>query len=203
MTPLPGRAAAILDFWFGALVGPDPYPGDKAPLWFSGGDEIDARIRDQFGADMETSLRGDHDDWAATARGRLALIVLYDQFSRNMFRDSARCFAQDPQALQLALDGIERGLDRELTLVERVFFYMPLEHSEDREIQKLSVQKFQELVDEAPDALRRHFQSFHQYAVRHAEIIERWGRYPHRNEILGRPSTPEELKFLQEPGSSF
>ncbi len=197
------RADAILGYWFGAIgdgLSADP---DKASLWWQKSDETDAFIRLEFEADLEKAAKGEYQGWEGSARRRLALIVLFDQFPRNMYRNTSRSFALDGRALGLTLSGLERGLDRSLRPIERVFFYMPLMHAEDRGIQRESVQQFEALAKAVPADARPNFQSFLEFAVRHREIVERFGRYPHRNEILARTSTPEELSFLQEPGSSF
>ena len=133
----------------------------------------------------------------------MALILCCDQFPRNIFRGTPGAFAYDARALQLSLSGIERGWDRQLRCVERAFFYLPLEHSEDRGHQERSVELFGELLREAPEAQKSGFESFLDYARRHREIIAQFGRFPHRNRILGRVSTPEERAFLKQPGSSF
>lgn len=189
------RADEVLEYWFGGE--------DAHKRWFGGGEAVDREIRGRFGPLLEAASRGELEGWTATPRGRLAAIVILDQFSRNLFRDSPRGFVQDPLALRYTLEGIDLGHDRQLAPLERVFHYLPLEHSEDRAIQKLSLEKFGALVEEAPPDLKKSMEDFQRYAVAHARIIEAWGRYPHRNEILGRMSTPEELEFLKTPGSSF
>ena len=137
--------------------------------------------------------------------GILALIVLLDQFSRNIYRDTPRAFSQDALALKTALKGMERGHDETLHPIERTFYYMPLMHSEDIGIQKISLDIYArlEMSCSGPPELREVLRNSREYAEKHAEIVARFGRYPHRNEILGRESTEEEIKFLEEPGSSF
>jgi uncharacterized protein (DUF924 family)/diadenosine tetraphosphate (Ap4A) HIT family hydrolase len=193
----------ILDFWFGPPQADGFALGAYVQRWFAADAQFDLEIRTGFGALLERALQGDLDHWAATPRGRLALIVLLDQFTRNLNRHRGAAFAGDARAQQLALEGVQLGLDRELSLDERVFFYMPFEHGEAAEWQKLSVEKIGELARAAPDAYKERFATFLDYAVRHARIIERFGRYPHRNEALGREGTPEEIAFLEEPDSSF
>jgi uncharacterized protein (DUF924 family) len=189
------KAQEILEFWF----------GDGAayrPEWFEKDPEFDERIRQRFGEDLERAIRGEYDAWAAVARGRLALVILLDQFSRNLFRGSPKSWAQDPKALDLVLEGIKLGHDTALSFTERMFFYLPLEHSEELAMQELSVLTYRALVDSRPadDGAAK---TVMDYAERHHEIIERFGRFPHRNEVLGRESTPEELEFLTQPNSSF
>lgn len=193
----------ILHFWFGEIPAPDQVPSERLKLWFGGDASTDKEIREEFEHLLEPAMEGLMDDWCDSPHGTLALIVLLDQFPRNIFRKTAKSFACDGRALELTLKGIESNQDRALSIVERAFFYMPLEHSESREIQKLSVRKFEELQNEAPSTLKKICASFLDYAVRHKEIIERFGRFPHRNQALGRSSTLKEEEFLKQPGSSF
>lgn len=192
----------ILDFWFGS----DYEPGGDEPEfrkeWFIKDEAFDERIRECFADDLERAARGEYDDWADTPHGRLALIILLDQFSRNLFRGSPRSWTQDLLALKLSLEGIEQGDDLELGVVERAFFYLPIEHSEDMHLQDLSVEKFGELLEIAPEIAGGE-NGLYDYAVKHRDVIEQFGRYPHRNEVLGRPNTPEEEEFLAKPGAGF
>jgi len=172
---------AVLAFWF-----QDPTRAWKKDPAF------DAEIRDRFG-DLHTAVtEGQHEAWRATPRGALAYVIVLDQFSRNLFRDDARTFATDRQARDVAEATIAAGHDRALTQQERGFLYMPFMHSEVLSDQDRSVALF----DEAPTYQR-------DFAQQHRDIIARFGRFPHRNEVLGRASTPEELEFLKQPGSSF
>ncbi|MCI0527776.1 MAG: DUF924 domain-containing protein [Nitrospira sp.] len=191
----------ILNFWFGDLQKLNLE--DRLKLWFGGGEETDQLIRDKFGADVLRAIQGDYAHWEETPRGCLALIILLDQFSRNIYRDTPKAFAQDEMALGLCLRGIGQGKDLALEPIERTFFYLPMEHSENLEIQRRSVQAFEGLVKAVPPEMKKVYEGFLDYAVRHCVIIERFGRFPHRNEILGRASTKEELEFLTQPGSSF
>jgi len=185
----------VLAFWFGAPDAPDY--GRPREVWFKKDTDFDDRIRDQFGALHERAAAGELDEWAEDAFGCLALIILLDQFSRNLYRDDARAFANDVSARALARRAIERGFDRAVLPEMRTFFYLPFEHSEDLEDQKLSV-SLVESNDGVADP-----ENMRDYARRHFEIIGRFGRFPHRNAALRRVSTPEELAFLEEPGSSF
>ena len=191
----------ILSFWFGP--GDDPYrvAPEISKRWFAGGETFDDEIRDRYGDHLERAIRGEYDDWAQSPSGRMALILVLDQFSRNLFRGSPRSWSQDLLAQRLTLQGMELGHDQALRPVERTFFYLPLEHAEDLQLQELSVQAYQRLADDAPDDAG--FDTTLDYAVRHQEIIERFGRFPHRNKIIGRPTTKEEAAFLEEPNSSF
>jgi uncharacterized protein (DUF924 family) len=193
----------VLEFWFGRLEGPLDFPAEKSALWFRKSDETDSLIRGQFQLMWQRALEGAYDSWSKTPHGRLALILLLDQFSRNMFRGTPRAFEGDSSALELAREGVQKKEDRNLHTVERVFFYMPFEHSEDLEMQKESVRLFTELLESTHDQLKRPVREFLRYAQAHHDIIKRFGRFPHRNLILGRESTAEELEFLKQPGSSF
>lgn len=182
--PGAARIDEVLGFWFEELT-----PDD----WFGGGETVDDRVRERF-LGLHENLRDEiPESWRATARGMLAAVIALDQFPRNMYRGDPRAFAADPAALALATEAVERGLDQEMSIDERKFLYLPFEHSEDPAVQARSVELFASLDDE--DTLG--------YAVRHKEIIDRFGRFPHRNEVLGRESTPEEIEFLKEPDSSF
>lgn len=201
---LPGiTSAAVLDFWFGPATGDAATAQAQQKLWWSKDESVDADIRNRFADLVETAATGKIDHWAQDARGRLALILLFDQFPRNMYRDTPRAFSYDPLARQLALAGIASGADRELRAIERVFFYLPLEHSESAELQERCVTLFTALAAGVPEADRKTFRGYVDYAVRHRDVIHRFGRFPHRNRILGRASTPEEIEFLKQPGSSF
>jgi uncharacterized protein (DUF924 family) len=194
---------AILDFWFGT----DPDDGvvvkEKSALWWSKNPEVDGEIRQRFENSVMRAAAGELSDWQSTPRGRLVLILLTDQFPRSVYRDSPRAFAHDSKALACALDGIERGLDVQLRPIERVFFYLPLEHSESLEHQEQSVKYFGELFSIVSPEHKPLFEEYLNFAVRHRDIITRFGRFPHRNKILGRESTLAELAFLAKAGSSF
>jgi len=194
---------SVLDFWFGNTADIAAAAEAKKTLWWGGNSEIDDRIRERFDGLHAQARRGELDAWCGDARGRLALIIVVDQFSRNIFRGRPEAFAQDAQARRLCVDGLAAGCDQALGLLERVFFYLPLEHSEDRGDQARSVAAFESLAHAAPGALRGLFDVYTKFAVDHRDIVERFGRFPHRNAILGRVSTDEEKAFLQQPGSSF
>ena len=174
----------VLDFWLGHL---------SPEAWFKKDAATDAIIRNRFGdlyGEVSTALPLEATE---SARGSLAAVIVLDQFPRNIFRDSPKAFLTYRNALELAQSAIDRGLDKDLPAEQRQFLYMPFQHSEDREVQLQSVELFAGLDD--ADAL--------EYARRHLEIIDRFGRFPHRNAALGRTSTPEEVDFLREPDSSF
>jgi len=184
----------ILEFWFGRPGTPEH--GVSRSVWFRKDPAFDAEIWARFGVAVETALAGGFADWASP-RGALARILLLDQFTRNSFRDTPRAFAGDALALALAGEATARGDDRDLIPVERWFMYMPYVHAESPSAQERGVSLFRRLRDETGlvEPLP--------WAERHAEIIRRFGRFPHRNAILGRESTPQEVAFLAAPGSRF
>jgi uncharacterized protein (DUF924 family) len=188
------KAEEVLDFWFGREG--EPGYGEFREAWFRKDPEFDRTVRERFQDLHEAAARGDLDAWRDDAHSCLALVILLDQFPRNMFRGDPRSYATDRKAQVIAEYAVDRALDRELPAFQRMFIYMPFMHSEDLEHQRRSVELFRVLGgDEDGDSSH--------YAVRHMEIIERFGRFPHRNEVLGRRTTPEEAEFLTQPGSSF
>jgi uncharacterized protein (DUF924 family) len=193
----------ILEFWFGSDADDAAVTKERANLWWSKNKETDDKIRRRFETYVILAISEQLKDWLATPRGRLALIILTDQFPRNIYRDAARAFSCDEKALTWCIEGLEQKVDRELRPIERVFFYLPLEHAEYIEHQDLSVKCFGELLSTVPAEQRPIFEEYLDYAVRHRQIIERFGRFPHRNEILGRESTAAEVAFLAERRSSF
>ena len=197
------HVADILGYWFGNESGDAATAKAQRQLWWAKDAAVDADIRKRFGAVVAAAATGAHDEWMATPRGRLALILLFDQFPRNMYRDTPQAFAYDWLACRVALDGINDGIEQSLRPIERVFFYLPLEHAESLPLQERCVALFTALAAATPEADRNVFSGYVDFAVRHQDIIRRFGRFPHRNRILGRPSTPEETAFLQQPGSSF
>lgn len=175
-------AQDVLDFWFSAQM---------QPMWFAKSDEIDSRIRDTFAPTYEAARRGDLDDWAATPEGALALVIVLDQFPRNIFRGSGRAFEANDIALHRARAALEAGFDRQVDPQRRQFFYLPFMHSEDLADQNRSVRLYQDLGDAGSL----------DFAIRHRDIIDRFGRFPHRNAALGRADTPAEQEFLRtHPG---
>jgi uncharacterized protein (DUF924 family) len=189
----------VLSFWFG----PTSPCAASRPEWWKKDDAFDAAIRASFGALWEAACRGERDAWRTTDEGTLALVIVLDQFSRNLCRDDPGAWEQDAYALQIASDAIDGGLDRRLGHFERSFLYMPLMHAEDRAVQERSIACFETLVALAPEALREGAAGNLRFAHMHKDIVDRFGRYPHRNAILGRESTAEEIAFLEQPGSSF
>ena len=193
----------MLSFWFGELDAHGRADKPHQERWWSKGPEIDSQIRAQFTPLHRAAVGGELSAWLDTPRSRLAYIIVLDQFSRNMFRDSAGMFAADAQALAATQQGIEREHDRALALHERVMFYMPLMHSEQLANQERCIALFQALSRESGDSARASMLSQIGFAERHRDIVRKFGRFPHRNALLGRPSTPEEVEFLAGPGASF
>jgi uncharacterized protein (DUF924 family) len=188
------RVDEILDFWF-ALSGPgkEAEYAQRRKVWFAKNLSFDQTIRTRFQRDYELAAAEKLIVWQETAQGCLALILLLDQFPRNMFRGKAQSFATDAQALATAQYAIAQGFDQELPPIQRMFIYLPFEHSEHLDHQNQAVQGMQALlIEDVTD-----------YARKHQAVIERFGRFPHRNKILGRTNTPAEEEFLKQPGSSF
>lgn len=188
-------ARAVLDFWFGAPGSAER--GQARRVWFTADPAFDAEIRRRFASAHARAAAGRLDHLQATPEGALALVILLDQFSRNLYRNDARAYANDERARRLADRALRRGFDRALAPIERKFLFLPFEHSEDLEDQKRSVALFRALAAETGDDRDVY------WAERHYEIIARFGRFPHRNAVLGRPTTPAEAAFLKEPDSSF
>jgi uncharacterized protein (DUF924 family) len=188
------EATAVLDFWFAAGT-PDADRPRKA--WWTRDDAMDADIRNRFGALHARAVRHDLENWRAEPQTSLALVIVLDQFSRNLGRGSPAAFAADPYARDIAKAAIESGFDAVLPPIRRQFFYLPLMHSEDLSDQDRCVTLYEALTDlpEQANSLK--------FALRHREIIARFGRFPHRNDVLGRTTTPDEAAFLKEPNSAF
>lgn len=203
MTAVITRIDEILDYWFGTLSGPNDFAPQRNALWFTKKITTDQEITQRFSKDLNNAASGIYDEWASTAKGRLALIILLDQFPRNIYRNSAKAFAYDSKALDLALEGVEWNHDKYLRPIERVFFYLPFEHSESIAMQDLSIYSYRVLMDDLGLENNPPLSSYLNYADQHREVIKRFGRFPHRNKLLGRESTTEELEFLKRPGSSF
>ncbi len=185
----------VLEFWFGRPDSEDY--GQPRQVWFRKNEEFDREVKSRFLSIYQQAVEGELQHWEETAEGCLALIILFDQLPRNMFRNKPEAFASDYLALKYAKKAIEQSFDSSLLPIQRWFIYIPFEHSENLEDQRTCVQLF--------SSLEHHPESANtiDYARRHLEVIERFGRFPHRNIILGRESTQEELEFLQQPGSSF
>ncbi len=189
----------ILDFWFEGK----PLGELQMSRWWKKNLEQDQLIAEKFGHLVECVYSGQCDEWLHTAEGRLAAIICLDQFPRNIFRGSGQSFAYDDRALSLSLDGIAAGQLEQLENLKQPFFVMPLMHSEDLEIQEQCIDVFEYLAGNAQPDFRDNLRGSLDFSIRHRDIILRYGRFPHRNELLQRKSSPEELEFLSRPGSSF
>ena len=203
------RAHEVLEFWFGNRPYTAGSVAQRMRRWF--GDaaapelqpQVDEHIRQRFSTLTQQAAAGEIASWESSPRRRLALILLLDQFPRNLFRGTAAAFAQDRAALELALGGMRLGADAVLDPVERIFFYMPLQHSESRDVQEESLAAFRRLTAEAPVELGQVFAGVSQFAQAHFDIIERFGRFPHRNGLLGRTPTADEALWLEGGGVRF
>ena len=189
------RVEEILDFWFGSPKSVDY--GKERSFWFTKNPEFDRELSDRFLLDYEQAARGELDYLQDSPLGCLTLVLLLDQFGRNMFRGTPKSFATDAKALSVAKSAIDQGCDRALLPVQRWFIYLPFEHSENLADQERCVELFATLSNHPESA------NTIEYALRHKAVIERFGRFPHRNKILGRTNTPAEAEFLKQPGSSF
>ncbi|WP_158880429.1 DUF924 family protein [Rhodanobacter sp. L36] len=187
-------ASDVLSFWFAK---------ENEARWYVADAAFDHEIQRRFGDLAKEAADGRLDDWASTPESWLALLILLDQFSRNLYRNDARAWAQDVKAQRLALSGIAKGNDQALPALQRVFAYMALEHAENFSLQQRSVELFEALRKSVPLDLRHRLDEFLAYAKKHRDVIQRFGRFPHRNAALGRPNTGEEADYLAKPGSSF
>lgn len=193
----------ILEYWFGGF--PDAYSADptRFKMWFEEGHKYDQEIFIRFGAVYQRAVEGELEHWLEMPRGRLAVILLLDQFSRHIHRGYPEAFAQDEKAQAICLEGIGAGDDLNLHPVERSFFYLPLQHAEDIGKQKYSVQAFNQLLSDVPESHQQPYRDMLEYAMNHHYVIESYGRFPELNEILGRESTEEELRFIEEGEYEF
>ena len=194
--------ADICQFWFGDIVD-DDVTTDKSALWWGGGAVVDNDIKQRFEGLLEQAASGQLKTWEATPQGLMALIILLDQFPLNIYRGAARAYDYESQAIQLCLNGIENKMDTELSLIERIFFYMPLEHSEKIEHQNLAVKMVGQLVASAAPGNRKRMQGFLDFAIEHQDIVQKFSRFPHRNEVLGRKPTAEETAYLSSGGKRY
>jgi len=188
-----------LQYWFGSRKSGDPVTEDRTKLWFKGESNTDTDIKSKFAGLLSRAREGKLKDWEDSPEGCLALILLYDQFSRNIHRNSPEAFANDTQALRLCLRGIDRGWDRQFDAPERVFFYFPMVHAEDLQVQKKGLEFFIRLAQDVSEAHWDFIDEVLNHAIEHHEVIERFGRFPKRNTILGRESTSDEIAYLAEP----
>lgn len=197
------RFLTILQFWFDELNG-NPDKLEKCnQVWFGKSPQTDQFMREYFLTDLNAAIAGEYDEWADGPEGRLALIILFDQFSRNLFRHTPKAYAQDDRALALAKKDVSQKSDLSRSIYERIFVYMPFAHAEDSAVQMRSVKLFAKLLDDAPKNVYPYFKITYDFAIAHQKVIEQFGRFPHRNKILGRQSTPEEVIYLQKNPSGF
>ena len=196
-------AGDVLDFWFAdAADGPEAF-ARRNRVWFRSGAPFDRTCTEHFAATLAAAMSGELEHWKESPRGRLALIILLDQLSRNIYRGTPAAFQQDGQALAACREGIEQGHDEQLSPIERTFFYMPFEHAEDGEVQALSVRLFESLAKESSEEWREQLEANAGYARQHRDIIEKFGRFPHRNTVLDRDSSPAEKAHLADDAPRF
>ncbi|MGF6459987.1 DUF924 family protein [Pseudomonas frederiksbergensis] len=193
----------LLEWWFGSFESPNEIATDKGKLWFGKRDSQDLEARMRFGDLVEQALAGGLTEWVQHPEGWLALVLLLDQLPRMIFRDTPKSFSGDLRAQALVAQGIAADFDRQLRPIQRVFIYLVFEHCENLAVQNEAVSRFLDLVEQQPEADRAVFADNLDYAERHQKIIARFGRFPHRNAVLGRESTAEEVEFLSGPGSRF
>jgi len=199
------RINRILDFWFGDIGEGEVPNEERQKMWWAKNEYIDSLIKQQFEPELLKAASGGLNNWLNSSEGTLAVIILLDQFPRNIYRGSPEAFSFDSKTLSVSEKGIEKGYDKKLHPVKRIFFYIPFMHSEELGMQNRSVELFTSLEKEfeSNEEIRAVVSNSKDFAIRHMEIIKRFGRFPHRNEILGRESTTKELEFLRQPGSSF
>jgi len=196
--------ASVIQFWFGPLEATDSViAGRQSTLWWGKDEETDREIRNRFEPLVQAAGAGKLDEWQSSPEGWLALVLLLDQFPRNIYRDRPAMYKFDERARSLCVEGLETGIDSHLRPIQRVFFYLPLEHSESADDQARCVDLMRGLAREVPEDQKAVFADFVGYAEAHRKVVDRFGRFPHRNAILGRESTEEEIDFLNQPGSSF
>jgi uncharacterized protein (DUF924 family) len=193
----------VLDFWFGELDERGLAAEDKSKSWWKKDPDFDALVEERFGGLIESVCADERESWLDSPEGCIAYVIVLDQFCRNVHRGTPRMYAEDDRALSAAERSVERGFDRMLPLAQRAFLYMPLMHCESREAQARCVALFETMVAEVTGETAERMKGYVDAAHSHRRIVERFGRFPHRNELLGRQTTAEEKAFLEEPGSSF
>jgi uncharacterized protein (DUF924 family) len=193
----------VLDFWFQPGTMDQPTIDSRMDRWFTTDAVTDAVIRTEFTPLVEKASKGQLDSWVATPEGRLALILLLDQFRRHIYRGTAKAFSRDPHALKLCVEGAMKGDYKTLNPFQQAFFFMPLQHAESLKIQERSAKIYEGMVTGVSATLQATFATFAQFAELHRDIVESFGRFPHRNKVLGRPNTPEEAEYLESGGPAF
>ncbi len=197
------RIDAILTFWFKEQELSAPQIDRRMDIWFGEDEIFDHEIRKDFANDVERASKGELDHWAHKPSGRLALILLLDQFRRNVYRGTAKAYSMDKVALKLCVEGAMEKKDQGLAPIQRAFFYMPLQHAESRKVQNRSVALFNKLAAAVSPTYRETFATIAQFAELHRDIVEQFGRFPHRNKVLGRQNTPEEDEYLAGDSPDF
>lgn len=197
------RIDAILSFWFKEQALTAPQIDRRMDIWFSEDPVFDHEIEKEFSDDIEAASNGKLQHWTSSAEGRLALILLIDQFRRNIYRGTANAFAKDKLALKLCVEGAMEKVDQVLSPIERVFFYMPLQHAESKKVQEKSVALYNRLADAVSPTFRETLLTVAQFAELHKDIIDQFGRFPHRNALLGRENTAEESEYLAGDSPDF
>jgi uncharacterized protein (DUF924 family) len=197
------RIEAILSFWFKEQELSAPQIDHRMDMWFGEDPVFDHEVEKEFGDDVNAACAGRLDHWAAEPHGRLALILLIDQFRRNIYRNSAKAFSKDRLALKLCVEGAMEKKDRSLTPIQRVFFYMPLQHAESRKVQAKSVELYNRLAEVVTLTYRETFLTVAQFAELHKDIIDQFGRFPHRNTLLDRENTAQEAEYLAGDSPDF
>ncbi len=197
------EARRVLDFWFQSDSRDQPTIDSRMDRWFAADPVLDSVIRSEFAPLVDRAARGQLDDWTGTIEGRLALIILLDQFRRHIHRGSPKAFSRDAKALKLCVEGAMTSGYKTLGSLEQAFFFMPLQHAESLKIQERSVKIYSGLVNSASETLKATLATFAQFAELHHDIIESFGRFPHRNKVLGRPNTPEEDEYLAAGAPTF
>ncbi|VVN17693.1 hypothetical protein PS662_04188 [Pseudomonas fluorescens] len=193
----------LLDWWFGSFQTPNEIAAEQGTLWFGKRDSQDLEAQTRFGDWVEQALAGGLTEWAQRPDGWLALVLLLDQLPRMIFRETPKSFSGDLRAQALVAQGIAADFDRQLQPIQRVFIYLVFEHCENLAVQNEAVSRYIDLVAQQPEGERKLFTDYLSYAEKHQQVIARFGRFPHRNAVLGRESTAEELAFLSTPGSRF
>ena len=197
------RIDAILSFWFMEQELSAPQIDGRMDIWFGSDPVFDEEIAKEFAADVENAAEGELDHWAHEPRGLLALILLLDQFRRNIYRNTPKAFEMDRAALKLCVEGAMEKKDRSLEPIHRVFFYMPLQHAESRRVQAKSCEIYRRLAEAVSPTYKETFETVAQFAELHSDIVEQFGRFPHRNKMLKRKNSPEEEEYLAGDGPGF
>lgn len=197
------RIDAVLSFWFKEHELSAPQVDRRMDIWFTEDQIFDHEIEKEFAGDVAQASKGELDHWGRKSHGRLALIILIDQFRRNIHRNTARAFSKDHLALKLCVQGAMEKKDKGLTAIQRVFFYMPLQHAESKKVQAKSVEIYRRLAESVSPTYRETFATVAQFAELHKDIIDQFGRFPHRNKLLNRDNTPEENEFLAGDSPDF